>query len=184
MGWTSFSMHQPIKEWFKEQWNYDGSHYEVVDSALVNRSTLYGAIRDKKDGSVFCAVVLVRWCRGYYNFSYKDMTEHSGPGCVDCPKKIFKLLTPLNDKNDENGENGWAREWRENVQKFYESREKLKTSIMKTVLPLRFTSGNEYQYFKKYKRDFYAGYLDDNNQFVSQARVKINPSYHQYEFVS
>jgi hypothetical protein len=181
MGWSSFSMHQPIKQWFKTEWDYSGSPYEVVDSALVNRQRLYGAIKDKRDGSVFCAVFLVGWSRGVYNFSYKDMTEHSGPGCVDCPEKIFKLLTPLKDGDDPNG---WAKEWREKVQKFYESRKKIKTSIVKTTLPIKFVSGNEYQYFKKINRGFHAGYIDEKNQFISQSRVRFNPIYVQHEFIS
>lgn len=119
MGWTSFRMTGSVKEWFSKEWDYVDSDYEVLDSALVKRNTLYGAVKKKSTGEVFCAVFLIRWSRDYYNFSYKDITEHSGPCQHDCPKKIMKLLTPL---NDENVPNHYARDWRERVENYWASR--------------------------------------------------------------
>ena len=40
MGWTSFSMRKPVREWFKEEWE-SGGNYEVLDS-LVNVQRFMG----------------------------------------------------------------------------------------------------------------------------------------------
>ena len=69
MGWTNFNLPKgTVKEWFKRTWE-EGNNYKVLDSALVNRSTMYGAVEKVATGEVFCAVFLIRWSKGYYNFS-------------------------------------------------------------------------------------------------------------------
>ena len=91
MGWLSFGMHEPVKEWFTRQWEGEGR--EVLEVALVKRNTLYAAI--KKGDEVFAVIYLIRWSRDYnYNFSYKSMSEHVGPCVIDCPKKVLKHLPP------------------------------------------------------------------------------------------
>jgi hypothetical protein len=182
MGWTSFPMHRPVKEWFKDEWS--GDIYEVIDSALVKRNTLYGAVKKKDTGEIFCAIFLIRWSRNYYNFCYKDMTEHSGSYQYDCPKKIMKLLTPLNDENDPNG---WAREWRKKVEEYWNKRDILKKNkdkIIKTKEPVNFTNGCDYQYFRKVGRKIFAGVLDQNGFFEMYSRVRFNLSHYDYEFIS
>jgi len=179
MGWTSFSMHKPVREWFKEEW---GGDYEVIDSALVKRHTLYGAVKKKSTGQIFCAVFLIRWSRDYYNFAYKDMTEFAGPNQSECPKRIMKLLSPLNDENDPNN---WAREWRKRVNDYWAKRDtmsKNKGSVIKTKEPLNFTSGSDYQYFKKIGRTTWAGIMIEN-EFRLVCRVRVNLSHYEYEFV-
>lgn len=184
MGWTQFTMHEPIKEWFKKQWETSGSDYEVLDSALVKRTTLYGAIKQKSTGEVFCAVYYIQWSNTYhYNFSYKDMTEHSGPGASECPEKIFKLLTPLNDENDPNG---WGRQWRERVQQLYDSRKKLnKGYILKTDKEIEFQSGFSYQYFVRHNRRLYVAHnhTGDGTFVKTSIRVNFNPFYQKHTFI-
>jgi hypothetical protein len=52
MGWTSFRLKEPVKNWFKNQWeSTDG--YKVLDSALAQRTTLYAAIQKIETGEVF-----------------------------------------------------------------------------------------------------------------------------------
>ena len=46
MGWTSFKLDEPIKEWFRKQWECN-SKYKVLDSALLKRTTMYGAVQFK-----------------------------------------------------------------------------------------------------------------------------------------
>jgi hypothetical protein len=185
MGWTSYPMHKPVKEWFKEQWeNSSAVKYEVIDSALVKRNTLYGAIRIKESGEIFCAVFLIRWSRDVYNFSYKDMTEHSGPCVCDCPQRIMKLLSPLNDENDNSG---YARDWRKRVENYWEKRNTLKKNkeaIIKTKTPVQFTNGNQYQYFKKIGRTIWAGDLTANEEFFELVRVRLNFSHFEYELLT
>jgi hypothetical protein len=180
MGWTSFNMKRPVKEWFKDEWNSE--KYEVIDSALVRRNTLYGAIRIKETGEIFCAIFLIRWSRSYYNFCYKDMTEHSGPNVVECPQRIMKLLSPLDDTNDPNG---WARAWRRKVESFWAKREKMKKkrdAVIKSNEPINFRSGDNYQFFKKVGRTLWGGFMH-NGEFVPICRVRVNLSHYDYEFI-
>ncbi|HLO91597.1 MAG TPA: hypothetical protein VK172_10580 [Lentimicrobium sp.] len=168
MGWTQFRLNEPVKDWFKRTWE-EGGTKEVLDCALVKRSTMYGAIRVKETGEVFCAVFLIRWSREYYNFSYKDMTEHSGPCERECPLRIMKLLTPL--KNDDT----FAKQWREDVYKFWEQKKifNATSAVIKTKEPVSFTNGQSYQYFKKEGRRLWAGEMR-NNMFFALALVRVN----------
>ncbi len=176
MGWTSLPMHKPVKEWFKNSW---GNNYEVLDSALIKRKTLYGAIKNIQTGDVFCAVFLIRWSRDYYNFSYKDMTEFVGPIEVNCPKRIMKLLTPLNNENDPNN---YARDWRKRVNDYWSMRKNLKNNVIKLSEPALFKSGHRYQYFKKIGRITYAGEMV-KGEFQPICRVRINFSYYAYDII-
>lgn len=179
MGWTSYPMHEPIKEWFRKQWDFEGSKCEVIDSALVQRHTLYGAVKMKETGEVFCCVYLIRWSRNHYNFSYKDMTEHVGPCECACPMKIFKLLTPLTGEND-----GYAKDWRERVLKYWDTRNTINSGgIIKTEKPVPFISGDEYQYFKKIGRTTWAGMMMEN-EFRPLCRVRVNLARYNIEKIT
>ena len=108
MGWTRLGLNKPVKDWFIESINKE--YYEVVDFALVKFKHMYAAIKDKKMVMFFCLTYLINWYpNDFYNFAYKDMDEFCGPGMYDCPERILKILTPLNDETDPNG---WARNWR------------------------------------------------------------------------
>jgi hypothetical protein len=183
MGWCSFNLNKNVRDWFRDEWS-DETDYQVLDVALVKRHTLYAAIKQLSTGDVFCAVYLVRWSKGYYNFSYKSMTEFSGPCEIECPERIMKLLTPLNDKNDPNG---WARKWRKKVNDFLEKRKlinKLGDFVFKTKNPIRFSNGIEFSYFKKEGKSMYAGDLQQNGKFASFCRiVKLNLSRYEFDIV-
>jgi hypothetical protein len=172
-------MHKPIKEWFKDEW---GNDYEVLDCALVHRSTLYGAIKKKSTGNVFATIFLIRWSRNEYNFAYKDMTEFSGPNECECPERILKLLSPLDDTTDPNG---WGRKWRDKVIKHWDTQRKLNSGkfLIKTDEPVKFTNGLSFSYFKKSEKRFYAGALQVNGIFASFCMVRFNPKYYNYELV-
>ena len=183
MGWMSFPMHEPVKQWFTELW--DKNTHEVLDVAIVKRNTLYAAIRLKTGVSanqVFCVVFLLRWSRDTYNFSYKDMSEFSGPCEIECPMRIIKLLTPLDDNSDPNG---WARGWREKVCNYWNAQEKLNSGkyIIKIDEPVNFTNGLSFSYFKKIGKRFMAGALQANNVFASYCYVRFNPLYYNYELI-
>lgn len=51
------------------------------------------------------------------NFSYKEMTEFSGPIQSDCPERLLKLLSPLADPEAAEGSSSWARAWRQRCQR-------------------------------------------------------------------
>lgn len=179
MGWTSFSMHEPVKDWFTRE--YDDEKREVLDVALVKRNTMFAAVKIRATGEVIAFVFLIRWSRDYYNFSYKDMTEFSGPGEIECPKRIMKLLTPLNDESDPNG---YARKWRQDVQEFWDNKALMSSPshCIKTESPVEFTSGMRYQYFKKIGKRMYAGRLD-KGMFKIISRVRLTLKYWNFEMV-
>jgi hypothetical protein len=181
MGWMSFHMSEPVKQWFTKDINKEV--YEVLDIALVKRTTLYAAMLNKETGEVFCAVYLIRWSRGYYNFSYKPMSEFVGPCETECPMRIMKLLTPLNDTIDPNG---WARDWRDKVMKHWETQHKLNTGsfLIKTKEPIEFRSGIHFSCFKREGKHYLAGELQANGVFASFTKVRINNlKYYDYELI-
>lgn len=178
MGWMSFHMDMPVKEWFKSNLSDEAT---VLDIAVVKRNTLYAAIRENKTGLVYCAVYLLRWSRDYYNFSYKSMSEFCGPCEAECPERILKLLSPLNDENDSNS---YARNWRKRCYDNINSRKKINSgNVIKVNEPLKFTNGLMFQYFKKIGKRMYAGIIE-NNQFKPCSRVRLNMKYIEYEMIA
>jgi len=111
MGWDSFVA--------------KGNPYDDVKQRLlgfekcldVSRkgSTFFCAIQNE-DLGVYCLVVLCRVETRHYipTVYYRLISELNGPYQYDCPKKIFKLLTPTTDP--------LAQKWRANVQKLYDDR--------------------------------------------------------------
>ena len=172
-------MHESVKDWFTRE--YTDEKREVLDVALVKRNTMFAAVRLRATGQVVAFVFLIRWSRDVYNFSYKDMTEFSGPGEIECPKRILKLLTPLNDELDPNG---YARKWRQDVQDHWDSRLLMSSPnhCIKTEFPVEFTSGAKYQYFKKIEKRMYAGKLEDG-MFNIRCRVRLTLKWVNYEMV-
>jgi hypothetical protein len=179
MGWTSFHLNEPVKEWFKHEWN---EKMVVLDSAIVKRNTLYAAMHNTITGEIFCAVFLLRWSRNHYNFSYKSMTEHVGPNEIECPLRIMKLLTPLDDKNDSSG---WAREWRKKVYEYWDAQKKLNSGeyVVKTDEPVKFNNGMHFGCFKREGKYYLAGELQINGVFASFGKVRLNLKHYKYSLV-
>lgn len=100
MGWTGtdFSQYKDRKEAA-----LDGirDSFEVLKSVMVG-STCYAALRDRKSGSVFAAVILTCLCG--YEIRTKTMTEFDGPCQAECPASILKLLSETDQE--------YALEWR------------------------------------------------------------------------
>ena len=179
MGWTSFNLPKgTVKEWFKKTWE-EGGNYKVIDSALVNRSTMYGAIEKVATKEIFCAVFLIRWSKGYYNFRYKDMTEHVGPCECACPERIMKLLTELDATSE------YAIAWRKRVQEYWNNKANVRKlangSILKVSELVRFTGG-DYEYFKKEGSRFIAGRMA-GDVFIPLLRVRFKLNNYKYEVV-
>ena len=79
--------------------------YEILKAKVVG-STYYAALRSRKDGSVFAAVILTRVDnKSEFNFYYKIMSEFDGPRERSCPNDILDLLTPTKSR--------FALQWRE-----------------------------------------------------------------------
>ena len=180
MGWTSFNLPKgTVKEWFKKTWE-EGDNYKVIDSALVNRSTMYGAIEKVATKEIFCAVFLIRWSKGYYNFSYKDMTEHVGPCECACPERIMKLLTELEPTSE------YAIAWRKRVQEYWNNKANVRKlandTVVKVSEAVRFNNGSDYQYFKKVGKSFIAGAMA-KDVFIPLLTVNFKLNNYQYEVV-
>ena len=163
MGWTTYrKTHKTIKEFFEQQWNQEDAEFKktVLEAAQVGFTEAYAAIEflNKKTGEreVFAATYLIHYNKGYdYNFGYKDMTEHCGPGMYKCPEKIMKLLTPLPETNEEGGVK-WATEWRAaNWLRINEAKAQRKKGpqfkVGDTVVfrkPIKFTNGTTHSQLK------------------------------------
>ena len=140
---------------------------------------MYGAIEKVATKEIFCAVFLIRWSKGYYNFRYKDMTEHVGPCECACPERIMKLLTPLNENDN------YAIEWRKRVQEYWNNKANVRKlangSILKVSELVRFTGG-DYEYFKKEGSRFIAGRMA-GDVFIPLLRVRFKLNNYKYEVV-
>jgi len=110
MGWT----YEPAKFYtasgkidkkriLDAMWADDDRH-TVLKSSMVG-STYYAAIKTNATGEVWATVVLTRAdSKDDSNFGYKEMSEHMGPYCHNCPATILDLLTAIESK--------YALEWR------------------------------------------------------------------------
>lgn len=129
MGWTSYHINGSAKAELDEMFtgilvnnnNEKTGEHKVLRSCMKG-FTYYAAMEctylDGRPREVVGIVTLVSLSpKSYFNFAYKDMTEHSGPYRRECPESILKLLTPTEEK--------YALEWREECWKNVEKRKKL-----------------------------------------------------------
>lgn len=116
----------------------------LVDLAIVKFNTAYLAIR-KPNGHVVGAVAKLVHAPG--ELSYKIDSEAEGPNAAECPQRIFKLLTPLDEAYGE-GEGKYAREWRARCEANLRSRKAAAKIESGTVIrfndAISFTDGGEY----------------------------------------
>lgn len=150
MGWLY--MHRnprfdgTVTDYFKRQFEYEGSHCRLIDGALVARTEFYGAVEYIDDegfrpkGAVSAIVCLVKFCRGEYNFGYKDMDETMGPYVYRCPKRILDKLTPTDDKN--------ANEWRAACRERIAKPKPKKGDTVRFAKAITFNNGAEADTFK------------------------------------
>jgi hypothetical protein len=116
MGWLY--KHDPIDDpvaYLTDQYNHDGEHrtYRVLAAARV-ANTVYMAVKstEKTTGKwfVLAAVILISNTQKH-GFGYKDMDECMGPYECDCPDRIMRLLSPIEDIPSPS----YAAEWRARV---------------------------------------------------------------------
>lgn len=167
-------------------------YFDVLKSSMVG-SVYYAAVKPlKKYGGkdnngasisidiptdeqwVFGVVFLTSTDRkAYFNFSYKDMDETSGPCYYDCPKGILDLLTPT--------DNEWANNWRN---KCHEQLNEKKKPNLLSKLPentiIQVTMPCDTKFFKKgrvvqlQKRKNW--HNNRTNWWVVQMNMKFAPS--------
>jgi hypothetical protein len=116
MGWLY--KHDPIDDpvpYLTDQYNHDGEHrtYRVLAAARV-ANTVYMAVKstEKTTGKrfVLAAVILISNTQKH-GFGYKDKDECMGPYECDCPDRIMRLLSPIEDIPSPS----YAAEWRARV---------------------------------------------------------------------
>ena len=103
MGWLYQDQplrHEKPVDYFRRELtsSRDGRSSTVLDAAAV-RGTVYAAVRNVNYPTpgtdyVYCAVILFK-NNERDGFGYKDMCESMGPCEVDCPDRIMKLLSPV-----------------------------------------------------------------------------------------
>lgn len=149
MGWTS--SHRPstqsVKGYLIAEIDETGKKatFKVLDIAIVKRNTAYLAVKrtslDTGESKVFAMVILIRYGRGHFNLTTKEMSEDMGPFYYDCPARILDLLTPT-EKTE-------AVMWRERCRANLANRESLKKDlatakqgdVFKFSSPVQFTKG-------------------------------------------
>jgi len=129
MGWTYTCKPrgQTVKDFMAAQFDYDnraegrGAGHVIACSSKLNVAYLAYHVQPpngKKD-YVVAIVCLIRHVPSdpLYSFGYKGMDENMGPFECDCPERILKLLSPLEDfctpSPDRDGGYEWAKRWRE-----------------------------------------------------------------------
>jgi hypothetical protein len=118
MGWLfkiDMLHHQTPAEYIAEHFSSEtDDHNATVLATATESGTIYAAIRneDKTTGVayVLCGVFLFKNNRRD-GFGYKSMTETMGPTQVNCPDRIMRLLSPVEEIPDPS----YAAEWRSNV---------------------------------------------------------------------
>ncbi|WP_292531527.1 hypothetical protein [Methylocystis sp.] len=118
MGWlfhNDMLTHQTPAEYIAQHFSHENDTCKatVIATATV-RGTIYAAIRNEIKNTnktyVFCGVFLFKNNKKD-GFGYKDMDEGMGPCEVDCPDRIMRLLSPVDDMPSP----GYAAEWRTRV---------------------------------------------------------------------
>jgi hypothetical protein len=116
MGWLY--KHDPIDDPvadLTDHFKHDGEHrtQRVLAAARV-ANTVYMALKitEKTSGNsyVLAAIILISNTRKH-GFGYKDMSECMGPYECDCPDRIMRLLSPIEDIPSPS----YAAEWRARV---------------------------------------------------------------------
>ena len=102
MGWLFQNgplRHETPVDYLRRELTFDrdGVSAMVLDAAAV-KGTVYAAVRNRNVAEstdfVFCAVILFKNSERD-GFGYKDMTECMGPCEIDCPDRIMRLLSPV-----------------------------------------------------------------------------------------
>src|SRR4030067_739050 len=121
MGWTYG--HRAKGTTNRDYFQAEFPNTEIVDiaSGYDNPTNVYAAIRStdsKESGAIFALAILThRAPKSHYNFGHKDIDEGMGPVTDDCPERILKLLSPVEDifsaSANGDGAREWAIQWRE-----------------------------------------------------------------------
>ncbi len=110
VGYYEVDTTEKVREWLKRTYTWDA--IEVLDIAQGTRlrSNWWMAVRVKKTGKVRAMLSMTtNRAKSEGMFYTKENDENAGPYATDIPKRLFNMLTPLDE--DET----YAQEWREKV---------------------------------------------------------------------
>jgi len=111
--WVSYyetNTTEKVREWLRKQYTWD--EWQVLDLApgTKRRSNWWMAMKQAETGRVRALQVITsNRAKSESTFYTKEVGEDMGPYSTDIPKRLFRMLTPLDE--DET----YAREWREKV---------------------------------------------------------------------
>lgn len=144
-------------------------HGRVLDCATMPTSgewqrVFYAAVQNNDDapyapGKTWALVVLMHWSPNadYFNFTYKDMSDESGPAEDLCPARILDLLSPTDSEYAVE----WRKRCRENAAK--KARAKLKVGdVIAFDSPYTFANDRKVRRFRFLGKRAWAA-LDDED---------------------
>lgn len=121
MGWTG-TYREPgesNRDFFQREL-FPSGRAEIIDCVTLpglEGKVFYAAMRQVETikgyceaGEVWALVVLMHGTPGRGQFTYKEMSEDSGPAEDRCPERILELLTPTDSE--------WANEWRSRCRQY------------------------------------------------------------------
>lgn len=111
MGWTMDPDWKSVQDAVDAE--FEG--FEILDKSVKQNGDVYLAVRHPKHQHVFAAIAVVRKDGGEY--AIKTYDETSMPYYFNCPRRILKLLSPVENLLAVTGEQGVenARKWRQGV---------------------------------------------------------------------
>lgn len=110
VGYYEVDTTEKVKEWLRREFTWDA--IEVLDLApgTKARSNWWMAVKIKETGKVRALLAMTsNRAKSQGMFYIKANDETAGPYATDIPKRLFEMLTPLDE--DEK----FAIEWREKV---------------------------------------------------------------------
>ena len=110
VGYWDMNTTEKVRDWMKRTYTWDS--IEVLDIAQGTRarSNWWMAVKIKETGKVRAMLSITsNRAKSEGMFYTKENDEGAGPYATDIPKRLFAMLTPLDD--DET----YAKEWRDNV---------------------------------------------------------------------
>lgn len=151
MGWTSTHREPGMtdREFFEGEFPTTlRERGEILACATVG-FTFYAAVRNKVDGHVWALIILTQRTRDWFNITYKEMSEESGPGACAAPAAVLDALTPTSDTYA----NEWRRECRERLAKRAAARKVKPGTVIEFGRAFDFSGGRSYSRFRFERRD-------------------------------
>lgn len=116
------------------------------------------------------------WVKGHshnHNFWYRDsVCETEGPYFWDCPEKILKLLTPLEESGLTGKALAYASEWRAQCRRNHEFRKSFRAGAIVHTEPINFAGGHTITQFQVERLSpWTVRALNDRGEFLFYAKL-------------